>query len=165
MIVVAIIGILSAVAIPSFMRYMAKAKTSEVVEQLEKIAGGARIYYMDIHHAKSTGTPLAPQFPVATALTPAASCCSGAKDRCTPQASDWADPTWQALSFSMDDPHYYRYEFDSSGVGASAEFTARAYGDLDCDSTFSTFERYGWVQVYGNDVSVQSGVYREKSLE
>jgi prepilin-type N-terminal cleavage/methylation domain-containing protein len=165
MIVVAIIGILAAVAIPSFTRYLRKAKTAEAYEQIEKIANGARVYYMEGQHRKGSGLTVSAQFPVSVALSPALPCCSGSIDRCMPNSSDWADPSWNALHFAMGDPHYYRYELESTGTGASAEFTVRAFGDLDCDTIYSTFERYGWVQIQGNDISLQGGTYREQPLE
>ena len=63
----------------------------------------------------------------------------------------------------MDDPHYYRYEFISSGVSTSAEFTARAQGDLDCDGIESTYEMYGTV---GDQGPAGSGTqWRNKELE
>jgi hypothetical protein len=55
----------------------------------------------------------------------------------------WEGPTWQALAFNLSDPHYYSYEYVSSGTGTTAVFTARALGDLDGDRTYSTFERSG----------------------
>jgi type IV pilus assembly protein PilA len=142
MIVVAIVGILAAVAVPSFMRYIAKSKTTEARGQLEKMYNGARTYYMEPHQAKGSFQPLDAQFPVSAAASPAVSCCTfGSK--CPPTPADWADPTWKSLLFSMDDPHYYQYQFISSGIGDDAEFTAEAIGNLDCDADFSTFSMYG----------------------
>ncbi len=43
----------------------------------------------------------------------------------------------------MKDQHYYLYQFDSTGTLSMARFTASAYGNLDCDSVFSTFQRLG----------------------
>ena len=145
MIVVAIVGILSAVAIPTFMRYIAKSKTMEARGQLEKLYNGARVYYMEPRQLKGSFTPLDAQFPVSAAASPAVSCCSmGGK--CPPTPADWNDPTWKSLLFSMDDPHFYQYQFISSGIGDAAEFTAVAIGNLDCDGTFSTFSMYGEAQ-------------------
>ena len=42
MIVVAIIGILAAVAIPAFVKYLRKSKTVEVTEALDKVKIGAK---------------------------------------------------------------------------------------------------------------------------
>jgi type IV pilus assembly protein PilA len=166
MVVVAIIGVLAAVAVPSFMRYITKAKTAEVEQNIEKLSTGARAYFLDSQVAKNIGgATIGQRFPASTALSPAISCCDGGADRCLPRDSYWADPTWRALTFSVDDPHYYRYEFESANSGVDAEFTARAYGDLDCDNLLSTFERYGWVQILGNDMTIQSGTYKENRLE
>lgn len=166
MIVVAIIGLLASIAVPSFMKYLAKAKSAEADQMLEKIATGARAYFMDQHVGHDIdGATLSQRFPASTALSPALSCCQPNQDKCAPRASAWDNPSWQSLNFSVDDPHYYRYEYESLGTGAAAEFTARAYGDLDCDNVLSTFERYGWVELAGNDMSVQSGTYKEKRFE
>lgn len=166
MIVVAIIGLLSAVAVPSFLKYIAKAKSAEADEHLEKMSTGARAYYMDQHVGQNIGgATLSQRFPGSAALAPALSCCQPGQDKCAPEATLWDQLTWKALNFSLDDPHYYRYEFESSGTGSTAEFTARAHGDLDCDNQLSTFERYGWVELSGNDMSVQSGTYKENRFE
>ena len=45
MIVVAIIGVLAAVAIPAFTKYIAKSKTSEAKTFVKRIYDGARAYY------------------------------------------------------------------------------------------------------------------------
>ena len=45
MIVVAIIGILAAVAIPAFIKYIRKSKTVEATEGLDKINIGAKSYF------------------------------------------------------------------------------------------------------------------------
>jgi type IV pilus assembly protein PilA len=165
MIVVAIIGILASIAIPAFMGYIKKAKTTEADQMLSKIYNGARAYYLDTRQGKGTVTPVPPQFPVSVGVTPIPSCCETTGHRCEPLAADWSDPTWQALHFSMDDPHYYRYEFVSSGTNVDSEFTARAHGDLDCDGVLSTFEMYGAIQVQGNDMSGNAGVWKDKPLE
>src|SRR5262245_39062054 len=49
MIVVAIIGILASVAVPSFIHYIAKAKSTEARMHVEKIYNGARVYWFDPH--------------------------------------------------------------------------------------------------------------------
>src|SRR3954453_16888349 len=47
MIVVAIIGILAAVAIPAFMDYMKKGKKTEAALQLKDIVGHVKAYWME----------------------------------------------------------------------------------------------------------------------
>ncbi|HVK77113.1 MAG TPA: hypothetical protein VM734_27590 [Kofleriaceae bacterium] len=70
-------------------------------------------------------------FPVGTVpATPAKPCCaSGGK--CAPDPAAWAAEVWQALDFTMDDPHYFQYAYTSDG----RTVRVTAVGDLDCDGT------------------------------
>jgi hypothetical protein len=79
--------------------------------------------------------------------------------KCVPHPAIWKTPTWNALNFSMSEPHYYRYSFESEGAGSNARFTATAQGDLDCDGIPSRFERAGSAQ------GGSSGLYMENPLE
>jgi type IV pilus assembly protein PilA len=149
MIVVAIIGILAAVAVPAFLRYMRQARTSEAPPNLKKIFDGAKTYYESGSKVTrgSTATPIAVQFPTSTrsgaGWSPATKCCESAdgSGRCAPVTADWDDASWKVLGFEIKDPHYFNYQFISNGSGAGATFTAGAYGDLNCDNIMSTFER------------------------
>jgi type IV pilus assembly protein PilA len=165
MIVVAIIGILAAVAIPAFMRYMNKAKSTEAEQFVKKIHDGARAYY---HNPSQPGlTPISKQFPnTAQPFTPAAgTCCAGGGvDKCTPNAAQWNTPTWQALNFSIDDPHYYAYEYQIAAP-ATGPFTARAQGDLDCDSIQATFAMVGAANPADGTVSGSASIQRVNESE
>jgi prepilin-type N-terminal cleavage/methylation domain-containing protein len=163
MIVVAIIGVLAAVAIPAFMKYIYRARSAEARTHLEKINAGARSYYLDERYAAGDITPLPRQFPETIATTPAPTCCIVGK--CEPDALIWEEPTWLALHFSVVDPHFYRYEFLSDGVGITSTFTARAFGDLDCDGIESTYEVQGMVNVAGGDMSSGGTISRRNELE
>ncbi|HIA04842.1 MAG TPA: hypothetical protein EYN66_23590 [Myxococcales bacterium] len=99
------------------------------------------------------GKPAPCEFPPSSPVTPnikAHNCCSTAydsdkNDRCDVNLTEWNDsPTWSKLFFQPAGQHYFAYEYRLSGTGANAKFTAAAYADLDCDGTFSTFERYGY---------------------
>jgi type IV pilus assembly protein PilA len=166
MIVVAIIGILAAVAIPAFMKYIRRSKTTEAVQGVKKIYEGARTYYLQESNARASINPLAKQFPTTEAATPAAnSCCGQAGDKCAPNPTQWQTSlTWQALNYGLDDPHYYWYTFTASGTGAASIFTASANGNLDCDGTFSTFEMIGSITAT-NDVTGSGGMYKNLELE
>jgi type IV pilus assembly protein PilA len=159
MIVVAIIGILAALAIPAFMEYLAKSKTSEARELIKKIYDGARAYWMDPNTPPGAIAALPPQFPQPSqADTAATNCCAmgGTIDKCTPSPDLWSDvgagpkDAWEALHFSVDDPHYYAYGYVASTPVAGDttgqnNFTARARGNLDCDAQFSMFTMFGVV--------------------
>jgi prepilin-type N-terminal cleavage/methylation domain-containing protein len=134
MIVVAIIGILAAVAIPMFMDSMKSAKKSEAVIQLDKIWTRSAVEY----NTNAT-------FPnVQAPLTPAATCCAQNalnKKKCNVLAADWGTPEWRALDFSLDKEFYYQYQYTAKNAGA--EFTAVAIGDTDCDGTAVTYQMDG----------------------
>ena len=80
MIVVAIIGILAAVAIPAFMDYMKKSKKTEASLQLNKLAKNLKVYYR-VNGALPKGD--AP-------LTPADSCCGGPSGKCATSIRRWS---------------------------------------------------------------------------
>jgi type IV pilus assembly protein PilA len=166
MIVVAIIGILAAVAIPAFMKYIRRSKTSEATMNLRKIFDSSTSYY-DEEHATRDGDILSRQFPATIAQTPgtpASSCPGGDSTKIAPSSAYWSSATWQALNFAVDDPHYYVYSYDSAGTGAASQFTARANGDLDCNNVESTFERVGTVDA-NNNVNGGAGLYAQGELE
>ncbi len=147
-----LMGVMSAVAIPAFIKYTRRAKTVEAIDQLDKIYKSAANYYTSPRVARGTGMKLPCQFPESQSMTPNVNnraCCGGEhdsnfNDRCDVNVSLWTTPTWSALNFQMNDEHYFGYEFKSSGTLADAKFTAAAYADLDCDGILSTFERYGY---------------------
>lgn len=139
MIVVAIIGILAAVAIPAFMKYMNRAKSSEAEQFIKKIADGARAYYHNPTVANLNAV-VGNQFPGPDGVhgpVPAAnSCCAVGGGKCTPNAAQWQVEPWISLNFSVDDPHYYwyTYEVSNAAVDPDPAVIARAEGNLDCDA-------------------------------
>jgi prepilin-type N-terminal cleavage/methylation domain-containing protein len=162
MIVVAILGILAAVAIPAMVKYLRRAKTTEAVDKLAFLYRSSSTYATGERVARGLGAAsIAPQFPATAPITPAA---VPAGVRVTDPAGTWDNATWQALDFSIADPHYYCYQYDSTGVGPAARFTARALGDLDGDSTRSTFERAGGLNAQ-NEMFGSPGIYMENELE
>ncbi len=164
MIVVAIIGILAAVAIPAFMKYIRRSKTVEATMNVRKLFDSSVSYY-EGEHANLAGAILPKQFPDPVGPTPAANtCCGQAGDKCKPIAGQFDDPSWAALNFSVDDPFYYSYQYDSAGTDANAQFTASASGDLNCDGkVFSLFQRIG--TIIGNNVSGGAGLYSVNEIE
>ena len=105
-------------------------------------------------HATHQGQKQPCQFPASQGQTPVeATCCSTSAlggpdlnqdDRCDSSPDTWTTDTWSALTFQMNDEHYFIYSFDSFGTLSAAKFTTSAFGDLDCDNIQSTFQRIGW---------------------
>jgi prepilin-type N-terminal cleavage/methylation domain-containing protein len=126
MIVVAIIGILAAVAIPAFMDYMKRSKKTEASLQLNKIGKNAKRVYSETS-SYTVGTAAAlPGKPGP------GGCCGTANNHCPPVPATFAaDPVWKALDFQVDEESLFIYDY----TGAAATFTAKATGDLDCDGT------------------------------
>lgn len=128
MIVVAIIGILAAIAIPAFMSYMERGKRSEAVLQLNKIAKNDKSYFI-------TNAAYAPS---ATSAKPGADggACSAAGRKIAVDTTWNSDAGWQALDFQIDEPALFTYHYTRS---ATTSASATAVGDLDCDGTLITY--------------------------
>ncbi len=168
-----VIGVLAAVAIPAFLKYTKKAKSSEAAMHLEMIRRGAADYFCS-PHLDAEGNVLANQFPADVGLTPEQGCCAAfggpdadGDDSCDADPQRFTAETWAALRFQPTEKHRYAYQFTSNGKsGSEAEFTASAYGDLDCDGERSTFQITGYGVVEDGECDVKfSPIYMENELE
>lgn len=166
MIVIAIIGVLAALAIYGVRRYLASAKTSEAKNTIGAIARGAKQSYeretakselIATGGGESTGATHAL---CATATNvPTAGPPAGKKYQPATTGADFdtgdAVTGWKCLKFSMTQAIYYQYRYtkgtapvsaDITGaptVNAAESFEAAAVGDLDGDTTFSRFAIIG----------------------
>lgn len=168
MVVVVILGVLAAVAIPAFIKYIRRAKTAEAYDKLALLYRGSAAYITNSNEdvtRGTTGTGVALRFPPSAGPSPADNCCSYPGDMCIPLNEDWDDSPWRELDFQIDDPHYFVYSYVSAtSGGVDTFFTARANGDLDCDDRMSTFERVG-VLISPGEVHAAPGIYQRLAGE
>jgi Tfp pilus assembly protein PilE len=142
MLVVAIIGILSAVAIPTLQKYIAKSRTSEAAGTMSKLWSGAVAYY-EADHADTTGAVKPKQFPGGGgSVVSEPPCCNHPDARCVANDPtyqiDAPDHPWVALNFNIPMPHIYRPWFYAMGPTLQAA-KVQLYGDVDCDGIQSEF--------------------------
>jgi prepilin-type N-terminal cleavage/methylation domain-containing protein len=151
MIVVAIIGILAAIAIPAFSKYVRKARTAEALSHLNKEWAGSLTYY-EADHMVAGGTLLTKEFPGPVAAWESDQECGCLPGGACPGGSPiWgSDPVWLALMFGFPDAHHYMPGYSSSGIGSDAQFTAYSKGDLNCNGKLAEFFRTGAVTSQGN---------------
>jgi type IV pilus assembly protein PilA len=157
MIVVAIIGILAAVAIPAFLKYVKQSKTVEASTNLRKLYDGEVAYY-DEEHVDVGGTLYTKTF-ITSSMEPST------VPKINKVSGNWTAQEWTALKFGSDSPVQYAYKSTAAGDGTDASFTVNAYGDLDGDGTTSLFQRVGSVNAGTGDVEGGAGIYKSQDLE
>ena len=154
MIVVAIIGILAAVAVPGFMKYIKDSKTSEAKSNLKAIAEGASSFYQTEHTLKD-GTVYTRQFPnethckSATSIDNSCEAFNNAPDEIKPAGTKTtltltAEP-WKSLNFAVTAPVYYTYSYKgaASTDSVASKFEAQAAAKLDSANVDSCFTMDG----------------------
>jgi type IV pilus assembly protein PilA len=140
MIVVAILGILAALAIPAFIGYVRRSKTGEATGNVNSLFKSAASYFSQERSGRGVQSTVS-------------SYCIVGDDGISPGTPNAAKQNYtastnaKALGFQIADYVYFGYEIDSSqvagtcGVGSGVDvYTMRAYGDLDGDTLRSTFE-------------------------
>lgn len=138
MIVVAILGILAALAIPAFIGYVRRSKTSEATGNLSALFKSAATYMNTERQNQGISASNGSYCTVGSdTLTPSP----------TPNKQQYsAAANAQALGFTIADFVYFGYGISSSSAkcGWSANqaqvYTFFAQGDLDGDGILSTFE-------------------------
>ena len=122
MIVVAIIGILAAVAIPAFMKYIADSKTSEAKENLKALGEGSLSYFQEEHPSPTGLTVLSNSYLVATGTA------TGGTDgsKVAPSTTNWSESPWTDLRFSISKPYYFQYVY----TGTATSFRVNANAEL-----------------------------------
>ncbi len=118
MIVVAIIGILAAVAIPGFMKYIKSSKTSEAKTNLNAITKGA-VQFFEAEHPDTTGMSVTTrQYPAQPATATSIGATAGAtnigvKNNPNDYITIMNNKPWSDLNFTISSPFYYHYVYAS----------------------------------------------------
>jgi prepilin-type N-terminal cleavage/methylation domain-containing protein len=158
MIVVAIIAILAAVAMPIFNRYVRRSKTSEALVNLRKIYDGELLYH-EQERTDAVGAVITKQF-IAIALNPAT---ITARKR----TGDWSLTGWPEIRFAPDSPVLFSYRTTATGTELTdpkSTFVGFAYGDQDGDAVTSSFSRGASLNSAGEIVG-WAGVYSQNEAE
>ena len=122
MIVVAIIGILAAIAIPNFLNFRMKAKTAEAKSNLGAIRSTEVAYFAEND-----------AFIWNIAYYPGAA--GSAKQPWTNSATPFS-----IIGFAPEGDVYYDYSvLAEDGAAGTNDFSARARGDLDADTNYSYY--------------------------
>jgi len=125
-----------------FKDYQDKSKATEAKLMLNKIGKSAKLIFAETS-----------KFPIGNApLTPATECCKGDGAKCQPDPKAWTAGPWAAMEFTIDEPHRYRYSYESAD---GTTFTATAVGDLDCDGKPQTFTLKGSIDAGNPKVELQ----------
>ena len=141
MIVVAILGLLAAIAVPSFTFYLRKARASEAGEQLRGMFTHLASYY---HPARQETSGIEGALNVACVID---STDNDVDPGPTKVRGDYSSTSWRAIDFEIGFS-YFRYEIVTQGAGARCNVPAdtaplyyvRAYADQDGDGARSLVE-------------------------
>jgi type IV pilus assembly protein PilA len=170
MIVVAIIGILAALAIYGVKHYITNAKTAEARNSLGQMGKDAVTAYSREGMATTvialgTSTAISNRICLSSTAVPTALAAVGAK-KYQSSPAEWKGATsdqfdgWNCVKFTMSDPQYYQYQYttpatDATSAAADAQtFQCVAKGDLDNDTVASTFTLRGVVHATAGSKSV-----------
>jgi len=155
MVVVAIIGILAAIAIPQFMESVQGAKTAEATRLMNKMADGASSYFQSEQDYCGgrpgcpspwhTGSPRGTPVPLSEATYPGGASFDmtflpagtipegGTKREPRSAFNEVEQRTVHHLGVEFNEPVYFQYQYSSDGNGEGATATIRAEADFDAE--------------------------------
>jgi type IV pilus assembly protein PilA len=141
MIVVAIIGVLAALAIYGVARYLKHSKVAEANRSLGTIVTGESVQFqVETVYGGSGGTTQTFYHQFCPSDGPVPSTGIPRASKVSAPTGDYATAGWSCLRFNLTSPQYYQYSVTTnSATGTAASYTAYAYGDLDGNGTNSTF--------------------------
>lgn len=137
-------AIMTAIGMYALARYVRHNKTTEAHESVTRLATGAADYYNRSDATQPSGA--SPQAIHAMRHFPPSSRSPVPDDplsvrgrKYQSNGMDWAASPWRELGFSIVQPQFYQYSFESQGSGATAKAVVIAEGDLDGDGTRSRY--------------------------
>jgi type IV pilus assembly protein PilA len=184
MIVVAIIGVLAALAIYGVRRYLTAAKAAEAKESVGEIARSAHaaferermpVQWVDegqysqsvSHELCGSASPVPAAVPPGRRYQPI-----------TTAGSDFqtGDDSigWTCLRFSISQPIYYQLNYTKNGAPVAANapmacandcYEAGALGDLDGNGVLSRFARTGQINTTSGSLKASTNIYTEDESE
>jgi type II secretory pathway pseudopilin PulG len=150
MIVVAIIGILAAIAIPAFARFQLRSKVSESKINLAGIRTAQKSYFSDVgSYVAWSSTPGAAGSP------------PGPRKMTWPGCTipvDSSDPAYCFLGWEPEGDVYFNYEVQTNGVVplSAAQYFAGAESDIDNDGVSNV---WGIIQPDNSGTIMSSGPF------
>jgi type IV pilus assembly protein PilA len=186
MIVVAIIGVLAALAIYGVRKYLTSAKTSEAKNTIGAITRGAVGAYERENFAASilsdSSSSAAASHALCIGALAAVPAAPPKGKKYQPALAVGADFNagngtvgWQCLKFTLTEPTYFQYTYGSGGtysktagcttdapqaVTTSKGWISGASGDLDGDgANFSCFESYGVIDTATQHAKTATTIY------
>ena len=180
MIVVAIIGVLAALAIYGVRKYLASAKTSEAKNTIGAISRGAAAAY----ERETTSAQLVAEGSSSSAASNDLCFSATAVPAVIPKGNKYQPNTsegkdfemgdtvtgWKCLKFSLTQPIYYQYSYLRGSVKTKAPvagvyFEAAALGDIDSDDVTSSFARTGTVNTATGNLILATQIYVDNEFE
>jgi type IV pilus assembly protein PilA len=184
MIVVAIIGVLAALAVYGVRRYLASAKTTEAKNTVGAISRGAVAAY----ERETAASELVVEGANSTAASHALCTSAGAVPAAVPAGTKYQPNTaegldfetgtstegWKCLRFSLTQPIYYQYNYhagagyvatNNPAIPGATGFEAAAAGDLDADAMPGLFARTGQINAATGQIIVSTQLYIENEYE
>jgi len=161
MIVVVILGILAAIAIPLYMKFVQQSKTGEAKANLAKIATLVEEYYAKSANQGTTAViTVGGTMGLISRFPQAVSCGTGngvahlnaesvpttvgpvTGKKYQPATTDWTG-AWVDMHFAISSPIQFAYCYTGTGNTLASAFTVWASGNLDSDTVWSNYERIG----------------------
>lgn len=160
LIVVAILGILAAISLPAYQKYIRKSRGMEARINMRKIFDGQMVYLASTRGERVDITGSL----IPSAGDPFVACASAppAVPGVNPVFADWDNISgWSIINFQTDSAIYYQYRVDT--YPGEADIVAQ--GDLDGDSVLSLFRRKIIIDAVSGETNGWGAIYTERELE